>query len=277
MEKNISTEVSEVVADRAVNRVVQQQQRFVNRAPTSPSESGRSVSRSGSNERLSSGHNFVLGQIVKCKSSAESAVYTGVVMSVQPLTVKVDGFETGRWRLVRPKELLEVVLPEITSVYERPDARRPEIKKINAGMRVRILEFVGDFAQIIDPVEGWIRMKQPGKSTTPAVNANPVQMPPTQPVVCQPMVPAPVLPSVQFLVAQDMSAKDLAMACQKSGCLPKKVSMKMIDGRRVGVVGFENLSSAELVMNRGITHRGYSVQRRWAKEYLNFRSAEKAI
>eukprot|EP00494_Astrolonche_serrata_P033246 UN33515 len=125
---------------------------------------------------------------------------------------------------------------------------------VTAGIRVSTLEFAGRFVRIGSPVEGWICVNAP--ADTPI---------------------APVLATIEFAITQDMSAKDLALTCERSGALPKKVSVKKMNGSRIGVVGFEDHAAAELVFNNGITHFGWTLKSRWSKEYLNFRAKERAI
>jgi ubiquitin-protein ligase/Mg-chelatase subunit ChlD len=274
MAKNQSVEVPEAVANRAVNhpRVVQQQQQpkaNVNRSAQSDSgrsDLGRSVSRSASNDRHgpSPAHSFIVGQLVDCKASKEGDVHVGIVKTLQPLIIQVQGFQDGRWRFVRAKELTEVILCTNEAVYAGPDDRQPSTVRISSGTKVRVLEFVGEFAHVISPVDGWVRMKR----GTDAPKAIPQPVAPVKPATPQPVVQSmpSVLPTIQCLVTQSMSAKDVALSCERScGSLPKKVQIKLINNRRVGVVGFENQGDAEVIIKRGLVHLGQQLLVRWSQ------------
>jgi len=249
--KNQSVEVPEAVANRAVNRPrVQPQQPNRNVNASGQSDSGRSVSRSASNDRHSASpaHNFIVGQLVDCKASKDGGLYMGIVKNLQPLIIQVQGFQDGRWRFVRARELLEIVLCGNEAIYAAPDDRQASTFTINSGTKVRVLETVGEFAHIIFPVDGWMRIKQG------AVVPQPIPQP----------KPSDDLSMIQCLVTEKMSAKDLALACERSsGTLPKKVRIQLINNRRVGVVGFEARSTAELVMNRGLVHLGQQLLIKW--------------
>jgi len=191
--------------------------------------------------------------MVECKSSPQAPTHVGVVIKVCPLLIRVAGFHDGRWRYVRARETREVVLSDVTNVYSTPDSHGNVIEKVNMGMKVRVLETIGDFAHIITPTEGWINLKQSRTN------------------ISAPIVNKSVLPTIEVAVMEGMSAKDLAMYCKSAGGLPKKVSIKVIKGQQIGIVCFEDEESAERVINRGISHLGWSLQMRWSEEYSKFR------
>jgi len=296
------------------------------------------------------------GQIVECKVDPNGATHIGTVISVEPLILRVPGFTDGRWRFIRARKMItELVLQRNESVYLAPNAQLPpQPYWMNAGTKVEVLEYVGDFAHIISPIEGWLLLKKSAANTTVKVNpvcapkpqvVNPICAPKPQvkelvlnhsvrvyqrpnvrsqevgllaagmrvqiseqigefsqiispekgyinvnekvdtPNFGTPTAPAPatpepavvvsriarnttMLPTIECYVSSGMSAKGLAMACERSGALPKKVSIKLIDNRRIGVVAFENLPNAELILSRGIVHHGQPLLIRWSQEFL---------
>jgi hypothetical protein len=265
MTKNVSYEVPEIVANRAVNQLaVENPQPRVNmRRNSAQSDSGRSISRSVDRSPTTVStmtHNFVLGQIVLCKSSENGDVHRGIVINLDPLVLRVDGFTDGRWQFVRAKDpCTEAVLINDECVYSRPALDSPStISKVHSGSKVHILEVVGDFAHVVSPFDGWVPVK--------GVSMNQVK----EELVSQ---PEPMLPAIHCLVPTSLSAKDLATLCDFSGAVPKKVSIKLIDNRRVGVISFEQQSDAQMVFNRGLYYGSGPLKIRWCPDYL----AENAI
>jgi len=144
-------------------------------------------------------------------------------------------------------ELTEEVLVCPTTVFRNPNERSPEVGKLSAGMRVQILEFVGDFAHIVNPENGFILLNQqiPMKESKPTM-----------------------LPTIECLVREGISAKDLATACDHCGALPKKVTIQLVNNRRVGFIRFEAHDDALLVLTRGLTHRNEQMLIKWCPDYL---------
>jgi len=205
-----------------------------------------------------------VGQTVECKSSPDGPIHIGTVISLHPLITRVPGFVDGRWRYTRAKQCSNFVLGNVTNVYSTPDSRGALIEKLNMGVEVGVMEYVGDFAHIVSPTNGWIDMKQ-------AAPASAVAFEPTV------NTPAPVLPTIEVLVLQGMSAKDLAMCCQNAGALPWKVSLRTIGGQLVGVVSFQDHQSAETVLSRGIVHHCWTLQMKWSQAYLDFCARQTTI
>jgi len=146
--------------------------------------------------------------------------------------------------------LAEEVLSRAVTIYRGPSDTSPAIGKLAAGTRVKIFEELGDFTHILHPEEGFVRLATP--SMSPEILIETPRM----------------LPTIECLVENGMSAKDLALACDFAGALPKKVSIKLINNRRVGVVGFEQQNDAQLVLQRGISHGNKLLLVKWSPEYL---------
>merc|ERR550537_597328 len=162
--------------------------------------------------------------------------------------------------------MTEVVLNQPTQLYTLPNIQNPWSVNgiLNPGTQVKILEYVGPFAHIIHPVDAFIL--NPSNQSAPRNNNNiPSNSTTTAPVPTNNT--APMLPTIEARVTADMSAKDLAVACQNAGILPKKVSIKLVGNLRIGVVGFENHGQAASIMSRRLYHNGQHTQTRWSKEY----------
>jgi len=162
-----------------------------------------------------------------------------------------------------PKLVEEILLAPVT-VYSAPDDRSTQKGKLGAGMRIKVLEYVNDFAHIVCPEDGYIDLKR-------TVSASPD--PESQPQrlgthVNMSKATTSMLPTIECLVSENTSARNLAMACEFSGALPKKVSIKLINNRRVGVVGFEEHSDAEKVLSAGLVVKGNQVLIKWSPDYL---------
>jgi len=158
------------------------------------------------------------------------------------------------------------VLTHSVRVYRGPNVQSQEMGLLGAGMRVEILEQVGEFSHIISPEDGFINLNE--KVDTPIYGTPNLGTPEPANVVSRISRNTTMLPTIECYVSSGISAKGLAMACEKSGVLPKKVSIKLIDNRRIGVVAFENLPSAELILDRGISYRGQQLLIRWSQEFL---------
>jgi ubiquitin-protein ligase/Mg-chelatase subunit ChlD len=165
----------------------------------------------------------------------------------------------------KPK-ITELVLSHSVRVYRKPNVRSQEVSLLAAGMRVQILEKIGEFSHIISPESGYINVNE--KVDTP-VFGTPTVAPPELPIGASRISRnTTMLPTIECFVSSGISAKGLAMACERSGALPKKVSIKLIDNRRVGVVAFENLPNAELILSRGISCSGQPILIKWSQEFL---------
>jgi hypothetical protein len=146
--------------------------------------------------------------------------------------------------------LAEEVLVRAVTIYRGPSDRSPAIGKLAAGTRVKIFEEVGDFTHIVHPEDGFVRLATP--SMSPEILIETPRM----------------LRTIECLVPSNMSAKDLALACDFAGALPKKVSIKLVNNRRIAVVGFEQQNDAQLVLQRGISHQNKLLLIKWSAEYL---------
>jgi len=168
--------------------------------------------------------------------------------------VRMKRCTAGVPKPVPQPKLSELVLINPVRVLQGPNDRSLEMGFLSAGMRVKILEQVGDFAHIVSPQDGFINMNEASAVVAPS-----------QPVVSPLVQPTPtVLSTIQCLVTEGMSARDLALSCERSsGSLPKKVRIQLINNRRIGVVGYESRSAAEVILSRGLVHLGQQILVKW--------------
>jgi len=154
----------------------------------------------------------------------------------------------------QPKLIEEVLLAPVT-VYSDADDRSAQKGKIGAGMRIKISEYVGDFAHIVYPEEGFIDLNR-------TVSLSPERETPARKSTS-------MLPTIECLVGDHTSAKDLAMACDSAvKLLPKKVRIKLVNNRRVGVIAFETHEDAESVLLKGLTIQNWPLLIKWSPLYL---------
>jgi hypothetical protein len=157
-----------------------------------------------------------------------------------------------------PKLIEEILLAPVT-VYSEPNDRSIQKGKLGSGVRIKVLEYVNNFAHIVYPEDGFIDLKR-------TVSASPEPESPQTNV--SKTTKTNMLATIECLVSENTTARNLAMACDFSGALPKKVSIKLIDNRRVGVIGFEAHGDAEKVLSQGLVVKGRQLLVKWSPEYL---------
>lgn len=165
-----------------------------------------------------------------------------------------------------PKLVEEILLAPVT-VYSAPNDRSSQKGKLGAGVRIKVLEFVNDFAHIVYPEDGFIDLKRTISASPEPESQS--QRVPAQTNESKTTTTTNMLATIECLVSQNTTARNLAMACDFSGALPKSVRIKLIDNCRVGVVGFEAHGDAEKVLSQGLVVKGKQLLVKWSPEYLN--------
>jgi len=141
--------------------------------------------------------------------------------------------------------------------YPNPNKNTFTFGVIEAATIVEVINFVGDYAQISSPKEGWIRAKN--KSRKLIIEAG--------------MKIDKVLPTLIISnVPEDCTAKDLATKCTLSGFPPKGIRIgKDGEGNRIAQLVFETHGHADCIKALGLVHFETVMKITWLEKYLKYR------
>jgi len=203
-----------------------------------------------------------IGQVVNCRNNDSERWRIGTVVQNTPVImvyVRGDLASKAYTQLAPAATRKFVFIEENARIYNDLNGTPLEFY-LQRNDPIEIIEFVGSWAHMVSPLNGWIIAKHDNGQKRIARAS-------TAPVAVQKPPSSPASTSLMLIVNDvpvSISASRVAQICQMQGGLPLNVDMFETEGRRFARVTFDEEMKAQTIYNKGLVCNGARLNLQWS-------------